>query len=377
MRFTIHLLVLCGWSVPLAAQDAWKKAGEFGKRLAEIKRDDPKAWIKLAQVAEKSGCPVEAEFCFASAVRLDPENAEARKKLGHAKKGDAWQTRVDQILARVDKDKVLFGLEWLKKDEHAARLKKEQADVGWTFERKFQGEHWTIYTDASDPVAQKILRVAEAVYDAFVAENAGLLPMAPPKTLRAYVFKDRDRFMKEANLPAAWAEGYYDGGKRACFCYYDPAGRNPYHWFVHEATHQLISELVVNCSGLNAWLSEGYACYFGTSRLADGRLKLGDIDPDTYPAWWRKQYTARLWKLDEFDAKIAPKFGELQDPNGFYLQSWLIVHYLNQGERRDAFRRFFLEAAQGRADTATFEKTVGKWADLQEGFTKYAVGLKP
>jgi hypothetical protein len=369
------LLILSAPALPLSSQDdAWAKAAAFGKKLAAANREDPKAWMRLAQAAESAGLPVEAEHCAESAIRLDPDHAEARKKLGHVKKGGAWRTRVEQIRAREEKGSVLFGLEWVKESQIADRLKREQAEIGWAFERKIQGERWTIYTDAPEETGLKVLAVAEAVTRAFVAENAGLLPMAPPKSLRAYDFKDRARFMKEANLPADWAEGYYDGGRRACFAYYDPTNaRNPFHWFVHEATHQLFAELVVNCSGLNAWLSEGYACWFGTSRIRDGELRLGEVDPDTYPAWWRKRYPpSKFWPLREFMDRVAPKFGELSDPNPFYLQAWLAVHYFMSGERRAAFRQFVADAARGKAESSDLERRVGGLDGHQDAFTKHA-----
>jgi hypothetical protein len=330
MRFVIPVLVLGG--LALLGTSLYAQS-DFAKKREAIQSDNPKDWLKLAAWCEKSSLPVEAEFCLKQVLKLDADNAEAKKKLGSAKND------------------------------------KPDDNVGWAYERKIQGPHWTIYTDASDEIGRRVLEVAESVYDAFIADVVGLLPMAK-KPLRAYVFKDRARFMKEANLPTAWAEGYYDGGRRACFCYYDPTNaKNPFHWFVHEATHQLLAEIVVNCSGLNAWLSEGYACHFGTSRIENGVLKLGTTDPNTYPAWFRKQYPpAKLWPLAKFDAEIAPKFGELRDPNPFYLESWLLVRFLIE-HHRDAFRKFFAEAAQGRLE---FEKTVKKFSDLQADFLKFA-----
>jgi hypothetical protein len=362
----------------LLAQPSWEKTEALRKKLGAIKRDDAKAWLSLAAWCEKSGLAVEAEHAWRRAASIDPENAEARRKLGHVKRGGAWLDRAGQAAAEAEKKRgmTLYGLEWVKPEEAERLRKKERAEVGWEFDRKVQGAHWSIYTDAPEETARKVLAVAEAVYEAFVEDLAGTWPLAGGRGLRAYVFKDRERFMKEANLPTAWAEGYYDGGRRACFCYYDPANsKNPFHWFVHEAEHQLVAEVVAGAPGLNAWLSEGYACYYGTSRMREGRLILGEIDPDTYPTWWRKKYTERLWPLGEFADRIAPRFGEQKDPNPFYLQAWLLVHYLMHGEEgrhRAGFRKFLVEAARGSADTATFEKHVGRFADLQEGFTRYA-----
>jgi hypothetical protein len=312
----------------------WEQTEALGKKLAEGRPADAKGWSELAEWCEKSNLQIEAEYCFRKAGK----NSEKRKP-----------EEVDP--------------------------KKEREQIGWEFERKIEGQHWTIYTDAPEDSGRAVLKAAEALYDAFVGEFMGLLPMAR-RVHRAYVFKDKKHFLKEAKLPAAWAEGYYDYDRAACLCYYDPKNdKNPTHWFVHEGHHQLMNELVVKPENLAVWLSEGYACYFGSSRLKDGELKLGEVDPNTFPAFWRRRYGPdRYLGLEEMADRVGPKLVEQKDPIPFYMTAWMLVHYLLRGEggkHREPFRRFVAQAVRGRSDTAMFEKTVGKFADLQEGYSKF------
>ena len=74
------------------------------------------------------------------------------------------------------------------------------------------------------------------------------------------------------------------GRKPYCRAYYSDKEMNPYHWMLHEATHQLNAEVAQ--LSLAKWLDEGLADYFGTSRIRDGKLMVGQIDPQTYPVWW-------------------------------------------------------------------------------------------
>jgi hypothetical protein len=78
-----------------------------------------------------------------------------------------------------------------------------------------------------------------------------------------------------------WAEAYYL--RPICYAYYAKGEKNPYHWMIHEATHQLNAEV----SGFKKakWIDEGLATYFGSSRIERHKLIPGKIDPDTYPIW--------------------------------------------------------------------------------------------
>jgi hypothetical protein len=355
-----------------------KKPKRLEKKIGEVKKDDVQSWLGLAEWCRQEKLLVAHEYCYRSILKLDPEHADARSKLGFAELDGKWLSAVDQLVAKKSDGHVLFGTAWVKADEAAELLKKERKKVGWDFDLKLQTSHWALYTDADIHTALHVLKVAEATYEAFVADMVGTLPLkAPAEPMRVYLFKDKARYLKEARLPAAWAEGYYHSERLACFCYYDARNdKNPTHWFVHEAVHQLMFELIAEPVDLTNWVSEGYACYFGTSKLVNGALKLGQIDPDTYPAWWRDKYVPEnFMSLSDLADKIGPALERQRDPNPFYLQSWLFVHYLLHGEEgkyRDAFRKFLVQGYQGKSRTPTFEKTVAPLADLQPGYLKYA-----
>lgn len=366
------------------SDSAWERTQEIRSKLSDAKRDDVRSWLALADWFSQRKDPISQEFCYRSILRLDPDHADARAKLGYAKIDGAWVSSIDRLLVDTAKKKseglMLFGDEWVNTNEEL--LRNERKKVGWDFDLKIRSAHWVIYTDASEEVALRVLKVAEATFEAFVEDMIGTLPIKPaPKAMRIFLFKDRERYQKEARLPTAWAEGYYNSSRAACFCYYDARNdKNPTHWIVHEAVHQLMFELISEPADVTNWLSEGYACYFGTSKLVGGELKLGQVDPDTYPAWWRSRYAPeKFMTLSDLLDVVGPNLDRQRDPNPFYLQSWLFVHYLLHGEdgkHRKAFRSFLVQAVQGKSRTPTFEKIVGRLADLEAGYLKYAKDMQ-
>ena len=116
------------------------------------------------------------------------------------------------------------------------------------------------------------------------------LPTHPPFAARRARFgqahvgsvKDQAEF-KQNNRSSPWARLTICPG---VYAYFSPA--QPYHWMLHEATHQLAREV----SGFrrNRWIEEGLASYFSTSTLGDGGLQLGVVDSHAYPIWWLSRY---------------------------------------------------------------------------------------
>ncbi|MFH0899122.1 MAG: hypothetical protein V2A73_00695, partial [Pseudomonadota bacterium] len=181
-------------------------------------------------------------------------------------------------------DLVQYGDEWLTAEEMEARRADERATIGWDFERKVACGHYLVYSTASSEQIADICAVAEALYQGYVGFVGAkvTLPLQEHPYLKVKLFKDRDEFRAVVLGGQGWAEGLYDGVY--CNQYYDATAGNPYHWFLHEATHQLNFE--VARLELPQWLQEGTACYFGTSTYRDGQLILGQADDDSYPVWW-------------------------------------------------------------------------------------------
>jgi hypothetical protein len=93
--------------------------------------------------------------------------------------------------------------------------------------------HYRIHSTASPEHAANVGEALEALRAAY----AGIFPI-PEATSRFAVvlYASRAEFSRH-NRSSPWAEAFYLDP--ACYSYFDASARNPYHWTLHEAVHQL------------------------------------------------------------------------------------------------------------------------------------------
>lgn len=241
--------------------------------------------------------------------------------------------------------------------------------------------HYAI-TSTADAVQTR--RVGDAV-EALYAAYAGVFPadraqVAARAKLKLTLYAHQAQF-KANNRSLPWAEAYYL--RPICYAYYAKGEANPYHWMVHEATHQLNAEV----SGFPKyrWVDEGLATYFGTSRIefdTSGRGKLipGKIDPDAYPIWWltNSGLTGSLDKdIDEgnwvpiralITGKDAPSIAS--NVNGYYIQYWSLSHFLfhgGNGRYAEGYERLIAEGGT----LANFERLIGPADRIEYEWYRY------
>ena len=143
-------------------------------------------------------------------------------------------------------------------------------------------EHYVIRSSATGEQTREIGQAAEIVYSGYrPLLELWQRPLAPHPKLGIKLFRDRGEF-RRCNRVRGWAEAFYQ--PPYCYQYYSADEVHPYHWMMHEATHQL-NDAAARLR-LPQWLEEGLACYVSTSRIVDSSLHLGDIDTNTYPIWW-------------------------------------------------------------------------------------------
>jgi hypothetical protein len=196
--------------------------------------------------------------------------------------------------------------------------------------------HYTITTTATPEETRLTGDAVEHLHAAYTT----FFPQ-PPGTantvgkLKLTLYKSQREF-KANNLSALWAEAYYL--RPICYAYYARGQKNPYHWMVHEATHQLNTEVSVFRKA--KWIDEGLATYFGTSRIRLGKLIPGEIDADTYPIWWltRSGLTGNL-DADIQDGRWIPIRALItgidapnisSNVNRYYIQYWSLTYFLLQ-----------------------------------------------
>lgn len=238
----------------------------------------------------------------------------------------------------------------------------------WTPTHKLESEHYIALSNASVEDTQDALDRAEALYQAYT--TFWDVKVAPNKKLLLKIYSSRKEF-KRANLLSGWAEAFY----REPYCHQYIESENvhrPYHWMVHEATHQLSNE--VSQFKLPQWAEEGLACYFSTSRINEGRIRLGVIDRDTYPIWWlyslglsgdllqdkAKQQIMSIKSIvnDEKPLKMSQHF------NLYYIHWFSLVHFLLEGEQ-GKYREPFIASVIKASGLDAFEKNIGPYNQIE------------
>ena len=236
--------------------------------------------------------------------------------------------------------------------------------------------HYAITTTADASQTARVAEAVEALYTAystfFPAHDVSANDQDKLKlTLYAYQAQ-----FKANNYSIPWAEAYYL--RPVCYAYYAKGEENPYHWMVHEATHQLNAEV----SGFKKakWIVEGLATYFGSSRIERGRLVPGKIDPNTYPIWWllNSGLTGSLGADIEagrwipiraiISGKDAPNINS--NVNRYYIQYWSLTHFLfhyDNGRYASAYKRLIVEGGS----LANFERIIGPADKIEYEWYRY------
>ena len=224
--------------------------------------------------------------------------------------------------------------------------------------------HYRIHSTASANHAADVGQALEELRAAY----AGLFPIPEATSKFAVVlYRDRTEFLRH-NRSSPWAEAFYLDP--ACYAYFDVDARNPYHWALHEAVHQLARK----GSGFrrNRWIDEGLASYLAASQRVDGRLQPGNVDPTAYPVWWLTDAPTTTGMPIPLEVLLSGKGGPEVDGhvNQYYLSAWSLTHFLlhqDHGRYASAYRAF-LEAG---ADRSAFTKHIGPIATIEAAWFPY------
>ncbi len=251
----------------------------------------------------------------------------------------------------------------------------------WSPSVVLETEHYAIRSSATDEQTHEIGLVAEIVYSGYLRLMGELRrTVQPHPKLGIKLFKDRREF-RRCNRAHGWAEAFY----RPPFCYqYYSAGEvHPYHWMMHEATHQL-NDAAARLR-VSQWLEEGLACYVSTSRIVDNALHLGEIDTNTYPVWWidSMELSGDL-DADKKAGTIIPLRTIISGQGGprmsrrfnlYYLHWWSLTHFLmhyESGKYKESLSRLIAEGG----GLVAFEKYIGPIGNVERQWYGYLAELQ-
>jgi tetratricopeptide (TPR) repeat protein len=125
----------------------------------------------------------------------------------------------------------------------------------------------------------------------------------------------------------------------------------------HEYAHRLMAQYAR--MAYPVWYVEGFAEYFGATRITPGGVEIGAFNPSA------EILGRRSWLSPE--RLLKPSFKSTGDKDVddssfgvFYAQSWLLTHYvLSKTERVQRFNDYFRRVAAGEDALATLEPATG------------------
>lgn len=227
--------------------------------------------------------------------------------------------------------------------------------------------HYVIWSSAPDAQTRDVGAATEALRQAYVR----LFPPSKPTASKMILVLYRDRAEFELhNRSSPWAEAYYL--PPASHAYVATGQANPYHWMLHEATHQLVHEV----SGFrpSRWVGEGFASYLGASKLTATGLDAGNPDSNAYPVWWLHRHPMSGNRLrDIASGQFVPVRALLTGHGGpdvdryfnsYYLCAWSLTQFLLQGSNQRYAKGYLGFIAQGGGE-AEFERLVGPMDDIE------------
>lgn len=251
----------------------------------------------------------------------------------------------------------------------------------WTPTLTVSTTHYTVYSDCTLQQTQQIGLVAESLYTVYqdFLQRQQLAPHRHGR-LAIKLYQSRDK-MRYCNRMHGWVEAFYL--RPYCHQYYSAAEANPYQWMLHEATHQL-NDLGAGLS-MSQWLSEGIAEYFGTSRLVDNRLVLGETDTNTYPIWGIKTIAiSGDLETDKRNGSIIPLRTIVSGSGGppmdsyfnlYYLHWWSLVHFLQHGQN-GKYRAGVARLLKTKGGIAEFSQHVGTIEQIEREWYDHVLEQK-
>lgn len=251
----------------------------------------------------------------------------------------------------------------------------------WSPDIVVETEHYKIYSTATAEQTEEIAEVAEILYTGYQQLLKQLQhEVKPHPKLKVRLFRDKDEYQR-CNRIRNGPESFYR--KPYSYQYYSADKANPYHWMVHEATHQLNAE----AAGLKLaqWLDEGIASYVSTSRIVDGSINFGQIDPNTYPTWWfaSMSITGNL-DMDKKIDSLVPLRAIITGKGGpginkwvnlYYLHWWSLMHFLFHYED-GKYVTGLSELIKEGGSLSAFEKHIGPVDEIEQQWYEYIIDLR-
>lgn len=238
--------------------------------------------------------------------------------------------------------------------------------------KRFDTEHFTLYTEREEAVATDLLRQLEHLrwlghkyLGARESTSATRSRFAIYETPGPMALRELFSGLRDGSGPGrVYTAGVYTFCNEGAAAYTVPGSQNAELTSLGQAVlqHEYAHHLMFTQAGAGypAWFVEGFAEYLSQTAVASDRLVIG-----AFNTWrnlerdWMPMESLLSWHRLSAAQREA-------DTTSFYSQSWLLTHFiLTDGERATRLPAYFERLSRDEDPVASFEASFGlKVADL-------------
>lgn len=385
---------------------------DWRKRFDELRGERAKAFLDHAKRAITEGNRALASQLLHRALRENPQQQDARERLGYEQDEDRWLTDFERArlrqkeiwhpkfgwvprahVGRLENGERYYQQQWITADVEQKR--RARIDRGWNIAT----EHFTIWTNTSleggGELAYRLEQfhqIWRQIFFEFAAPPNELTAQSPrastdsPRKFRVNFYRDRAEYLaalKKYEPNIGVSDGYYSPRAKASW-FAVPAD---YDWstLYHETTHQLFQESrrADRDAGMdgNAWALEGIACYMESLEIENGLATIGGTDSTRF------ENAKTLLLDDKFQLPLAEltRMGRLDIQNhprirDLYTQSAGLAQFFmhaEQGALRKPFLEYLADIYAGRHNANTLARGAGKtYPELDAAYRRYVEQAK-
>ena len=237
-----------------------------------------------------------------------------------------------------------------------------------------RSEHFSVITDAGEKNGRHVAELFEQMRAAF-----GIIfvrtKINQPIPLQIIAFRNTKELRQYSPLfkgKAVELAGFFQQGEDENFIMLDMSQEENWQTVFHEYAHLLLSG---NFPPTAPWFDEGFAEYLSTMKISGGTVEIGHVIPGAELLNEASKF--RLLDLFQVQHHSETYYQSGQRRDMFYVESWLVTHYLFDTNQLSQTARYFIltnqqhmpipEAVQSAygISLAEMEKTI--WKNWQTG----------
>ena len=208
-----------------------------------------------------------------------------------------------------------------------------------------RSEHFSVITDAGEKSGRHVADLFEQMRAAFgiIFVRTKINQPVPLQILALRNSKEMRQYSPLFKGKPIELGGFFQQGEDKNFIVVDMSKEESWQIVLHEYAHLLLSG---NFPQTAPWFDEGFAEYLSTMKVTNGTVEIGNVIPGA-------ELLNEASKFRLLDLFQVQHHSETYNQNGerrdmFYVESWLVTHYLFDTNRLAQAARYFILTNQQR-----------------------------